>query len=333
MFLNPAVISLLGGSILTNVFMAYASWNGAQILNHWDIESGSARQLMLERKTYLVGTLLNVIMAYQIASLFLLVHTADHIHAEFVGAMCAAGTLGVNAYGYPSLQVKLLASLLCGIWLLVNRTDAQATDYPLIRFKYKLLLALEALFLLDLFLLWNYFAGLTPDVITSCCGVLFGDGNDSPAADLSHLPPKGMRVVFLASVFLLFRVGMHYIITGRNAKACALAGIWLTWVSLSSILSFISLYFYQMPSHHCPFCILQREYGYVGYPLYLSWLVLGVFSAGIWVLERFRSIPSLEQIVPAEQRRYCMISLAAGGVFLLISVYPMIFKNFRLGGY
>ena len=60
MFLNPAVISLVGGSLLTNLFMAYASWNGAQILRHWDIRSGSARQLMLERKTYLVGTLLNV---------------------------------------------------------------------------------------------------------------------------------------------------------------------------------------------------------------------------------------------------------------------------------
>ena len=35
-------------------------------------------------------------------------------------------------------------------------------------------------------------------------------------------------------------------------------------VSLASILSFISLYFYELPTHHCPFCILQKEYGYIG---------------------------------------------------------------------
>jgi len=37
-----------------------------------------------------------------------------------------------------------------------------------------------------------------------------------------------------------------------------------------AILSFISVYFYELPTHHCPFCILQKEYGYVGYPLYLT---------------------------------------------------------------
>ena len=197
MILNPGVISLVGGSFLANLFMAYASWIGVRILKEWDMESGSARQVILERKTYLVSTLLNVIMVYQIVSLFLLVHTADHIHTEFAGAMCAAGTLGANPYGYPALQVKVFASFLCGIWLLVNRADGRAPDYPLIRVKYKLLPALQVLFVLDLFLLWNYFGGLTPDVITSCCGILFGDGDGSSAGELAHLPPEVMRVCLL----------------------------------------------------------------------------------------------------------------------------------------
>jgi hypothetical protein len=39
-------------------------------------------------------------------------------------------------------------------------------------------------------------------------------------------------------------------------------------VSVLSLISFISLYFYKLPTHHCLFCILQKEYGYIGYPLY-----------------------------------------------------------------
>ena len=34
---------------------------------------------------------------FQLASLFLFIYTADHLHPLFVGAMCAAGTLYVNA--------------------------------------------------------------------------------------------------------------------------------------------------------------------------------------------------------------------------------------------
>ncbi len=333
MFLNPAVISLLGGSFLNNLFMIYASRTGIEILNHWDLRSGSTRQLMLERKTYLVATLVNVLMFYQIASLLLFVHTADHIHSEFVGAMCAAGTLAANAYGYPALQIKILTSFLCGVWILVNHADGQSIEYPLHRFKYRLLLVLHGLFLIDLYLQWSYFRNLNPDVITSCCGALFGDGNDSLAADLAHLPPQTMRFIFFCSAFVLARVGMHFILKGHPARGCALAGIWFTCVCMASILSFISLYLYQMPSHHCPFCVLQKEYGYVGYPLYISWLVLGVFSAAIWVLDRFRYIPSLEEVVPRIQRRYCVVTLLAGAVFVLITLYPMIFQSFRLGGY
>jgi hypothetical protein len=331
--LNPAVISLIGGSLLSNIFMIRVSWTGIEILNHWDIRSGSTRQLALERKTYLVSTFVKILMVCQIASLFLFVHTADHVHTEFVGAMCAAGTLAVNAYGYPTLMVKILVGLLCGVWVLVNRADGQAPDYPLIRFKYKTLLALHGLFVLDLFLQWGYFAHLNPDVITSCCGLLFGDSQGSLTAELAHLPPQTMQVLFFASAFALLRIGIQFILKGRPARGCALAGIWFTGVCLASLISFISLYFYQLPSHHCPFCILQKEYGYVGYPLYLAWLVLAVFSAGIGVLDRFRSLPSLREVIPGMQRRFCGVALLAGAAFVLITLYPMVFWDFKLGGY
>jgi len=39
--------------------------------------------------------------------------------------------------------------------------------------------------------------------------------------------------------------------------------------ALIGILSFVSLYVYEHPHHHCPFCILKPEYDYQGYLLYI----------------------------------------------------------------
>ena len=66
------------------------------------------RQLILERKTYLISTLLTYLLGFELLSLFLYVFTADQLHTFFVGAMCAAGTLYVNGYGYPALILKVV---------------------------------------------------------------------------------------------------------------------------------------------------------------------------------------------------------------------------------
>jgi hypothetical protein len=53
-------------------------------------------------------------------------------------------------------------------------------------------------------------------------------------------------------------------------------------ISLVSIVSFISLYIYELPTHHCPFCIIMEEYHYLGYSaLYI--LLFGAVVSGIGV--------------------------------------------------
>ena len=137
MLLNPAIIALIIGSLLAAGFAVYASVMGVQIIRWWDIQSGSERQLALERKTYLITTIFAYLSGFQLFSLFLFVYTADHIHDLFVGAMCAAGSLNVNDFGYPTLVLKAVTFVLCGLWLIVNHTDNRAADYPLIRTKYR----------------------------------------------------------------------------------------------------------------------------------------------------------------------------------------------------
>jgi hypothetical protein len=134
--INPAIVGLTFCSLLVSIFTLYSSYIGIQIIKGWDINSGSERQLTLERKTYLISTILNYVMGCQLFSLFLFIATADHLHSLFVGAMCAAGTLHVNNAGYLTLVLKVVSFILCGVWIIVNCVDNRGFDYPLVKFKY-----------------------------------------------------------------------------------------------------------------------------------------------------------------------------------------------------
>src|SRR5512139_196188 len=118
MIFHPAVIALYVSSILISFMVLYSASYGFQILRRWDIRSGSELQLVLERKTYLISTLLTYLFGFELLSLFLYIFAADQLHTFFVGAMCAAGSLYVNSYGYPALILKLLNFLLAGLWLI-----------------------------------------------------------------------------------------------------------------------------------------------------------------------------------------------------------------------
>jgi hypothetical protein len=99
---------------------------------------------------------------------------------------------------------------------------------------------------------------------------------------------------------------------------------------LLALISFISLYFYEIPTHHCPFCILQREYGYIGYPLYLTLLGGGVCGLGVGVLQPFRNGPSLTGIIPPLQRRLALVSLTLYLAFIIIVLIRIFSSNFTL---
>jgi len=142
MIFHPTIIAIYVASVLISFIILYGTSYGIQILRRWDIKSGSELQLTLERKTYLISTLLTYLFGFELLSLFLFIFTAGQLHTLFVGAMCAAGSLYVNDYGYPTLILKMFNFLLAGLWLILNYTDNQAHDYPLIKKKYAFLLFL-----------------------------------------------------------------------------------------------------------------------------------------------------------------------------------------------
>ena len=170
MLLNPAVIALIAASVLVGAFTLYACGLGLRILWQWDLDSAGEKQLLLERKTYLVSSILSHVLAIELVSLFLFVAVVNHLHTFFTGAMCAAGVLNANPFGHLTLVTRTASFLCCGVWLVINHVDAHACDYPLIRFKYAFLLVIGLLLVAEGVLQVMFLAGLDPQILTSCCG-------------------------------------------------------------------------------------------------------------------------------------------------------------------
>ena len=333
MILHPSILALFVSSLMVCLMTLYAAGYGVVILRRWDIASGSELQITLERRTYLISTIVSYFLLFQLVSLFLFIQTADSICHLFVGAMCAVGTLTANPFGYPTLALKTVTFLAAGVWLILNYADSRGYDYPLIRAKYRLLLGIAPLVLGETLLQAIYFLRLKPDIITSCCGALFSQKSRGIASEIAALPAGPMQVGFYGSVFLVAAAGAYFCVRGRGAVFFALASAVNFPMALAAMVSFISLYFYEMPSHHCPFCILQKEYGHVGYPLYTLLMISAVTGTGVGVLHPFSKRESLIQLLPAMQKRLAVVSISSILVFTGIVIYQVLNTSFRLDGY
>jgi hypothetical protein len=308
---------------------------GIQVLRRWDFSSSSASQLTLERRTFLVSSLATVALAIEIASALLFLYTVDDLHRLFVGAMCATGSLNANPVGWWVLPVKVLTLLAAPLWIALNGLDARAGDFPVIRAKYGALLVLAPLVAADLVLQARYFLGLDPAVITSCCGSLFSEAGSGVSSELAGLPVFPTMAAFYACAVAFvaaMAVCRRHPAAATRIITAALALVFLA-VALASMVSFLSLYIYELPTHHCPFDVLQLQYRAIGYPLYASLfaaVVLGLLPALALV---FRHRPSFAAAADRAHRRWLAAGLAATILFVVLASFPVLFGEFTMRGY
>jgi hypothetical protein len=335
MILHPGILALLCGSSILLIIMLVASWHGLKVLLHWNPASSSERQLLLERKTWLISTLLNFALGAQILSALLFVFTADDIHRLFVGAMCATGSLNANLVGWLVLLVKGALLFIASCWVVLNRLDQRTEDNPLIRPKYLVLLLMTPFVALDLYLQWSYFSGLQPEVITSCCGSLFSAEGEGVAADLAGMPIKQAMPLFFVTVGAYLLVLLSHLFYRQAFLRVLLfvVSILTFFISLGAVVSFISLYIYQMPNHHCPFDILQGHYNYIGYPLYAGLFCATLFGLLPGMTQPLRKYKSLSIEIEIVEKKWLAIALAGMLVFLTLGCWQMMFGSLKLFGY
>lgn len=335
MILHPGILALLLGEGAVLLVLLHASYNGLRILRHWDLQSSSELQLQLERRTWLISTLVNYGLGFQAISLLLFVYTADSLHPLFTGAMCATGTLNAADGGWQVLGIKCVGFFLSGLWVVLNRVDQRADNFPLLKLKYLALFLLLPLVLLDGDYMIHFFLGLQPQIITSCCGSLFSSSGTGVASGLAALPIQPMIWVFFlsaAGLLALFLLCLKFTAGWLRAPLGAAAAGFMA-VGIASVISFISIYYYQLPTHHCPFDLLQKGYHFIGYPLYVA--LFGTVFAGLAaaLLGLLRRVPGLRDQVLVAERVWLWRGVVLLLVLCAIVSWPLLFGAFSLRAY
>ena len=327
MLLNSWSITLIVISVASFFLAGGAVRTAIRVLRFWDADADTARQIQLENETWLSALLMEYGMVLQLVALVLLVLAADSYSEILIGAMCATGAFLANGYGIPLLLIKILGIFLYGFWIVLHRLDISSEFLPLTRIKFLYLLMLVPLLLFDMLLLILYLVHLKPDIITSCCGVVFwnstGDGRNligpMPVLDVMSFFYCLAGVLFGLGCFLLTRVDKEYSPCEKTISI-VFSLLWILFfsVSLVVITAVISSYIYGMPFHRCPFDILKKEYYSVGYLIYLtlfSATFLGM-SAGFTAL--FSKFPGLDRSVRLFRKASLRLCLLLLTLFLIV---------------
>ncbi len=330
MLLNPSILALILISVIVSFLVLLAAGFSLQVLRHWDVNSGSERQLNLERRTYLISTILAFCFLAELISLLLFIYNAEQMSGRFVGAMCATGVLNVNAWGWPALYLKISLFFVGAAWLTLNRVDNKARDYPLVRVKYVLLLLIFPLVVAEAAVQTTYFLEMQPDVITSCCGALFSDEGKGVAAEVSSLEPASALILLVAGGLSSFAAGFWYLLMGRGGVVFASSSIASFLLALVAIVSCIALYVYEHPHHHCPFCLLKSGHDYIGYALYIPLFLGTAMAVSVGVMSPFRTVSSLGSIISQESRRQVIWAMALTLIFYLVAAGAVFRSNLTM---
>ena len=157
-------------------------------------------------------------------------------------------------------------------------------------------------------------------MITSCCGSLFSVEATDLGGDLAGLPPGPALWAFTGTLLAATVAAAVQVWRGRAAGLLGVLSAAAFVVAIAGIISFLSLYIYEHPHHHCPFCILKPEYGYRGYLLYIPLFAATAAGIGVGILGRVAHVPSLQTVAPDLARRLAWVALLGFGIFLLLSL-------------
>ena len=339
MLLNSWSITLLVTSAASLFLAGGAVRTAIRTLRFWDSDADTARQIELENETWLAALLMQYGMVLQILALLLLVLAADNYSEILIGAMCATGAFLANEYGVPLLLVKIFGIFFYGFWIVLHRLDISSEHLPLTRIKYGYVLLLVPLLLADMLLLILYLVNLQPDIITSCCGVVFGGAAGDGKNLVGPMPVFLLMAIFYAVAGLLLAGGFVFLqridkdpFPGEKIIGILFSLLWLFFfaVSLLVITAVISSYIYAMPFHRCPFDILKKEYYSVGYVIYFALFTATFFGMSAGLTTLFAGLPNMRQAVVSFRKkalRFCLLLLP---IFLVVvSWFPAVYL---LGG-
>ncbi len=266
---NEVIVYLLSETVLyILLFVAFLSTIG--LLKKWNFDLFTTEQFVLENRSYLVMTIIFFVMLLKVILLPYFVYTIDNLSNLIPGAMCGAGVIKANEYGNPLLSLKIIILFLSGLWLSMNSIDLKAKSYPYLKLKSWFFILIFFLLSTEYILDILYFTHIETTNPVSCCSVIFGQTGGANGL------PFGLDITKLLILFYLLFALVVLTTVSEMAVMSIIASLLFGVIAYYSVVYFFGTYIYELPTHLCPFCMLQDHYFYVGYLLW-GLLLLGLF--------------------------------------------------------
>lgn len=309
MFLNPNIQIILFLDLVFLLFLVISLFLTLDLLQKWDFSSTSMTQYKLEKRSYLVSTIIKYIFFIKLPLFLFFIYSIDGLSDIIIGAMCSAGVIDASSYGIPLLILKLVNLYLFGFWLIIHYGDLRYPDLRFTKVKFTFFIVASILIISEIILDFLMFESIDLEKIAVCCGSLFSNASTSYLGVLFTID-----VTYYAYFFYIIFLFNLIVFVKKNDYLFSIGNVLFLIISIISLIMFFSTYIYELPTHHCPFCILQKEYFFVGYFLYL-FLFLGTFyGMGLVVAN----------LVEEEKSKYYNLSLLFNTLYLLlISYYPL----------
>ncbi len=271
MILTPEVLAIL---ILNAIFMLFATVVfvlSVKIYLNWDINCTSKAQYKLEKQSFLAATIIKYIFVLKIPLFLFFIFTLDKISNLLTGAMCAAGVVDATEYGTNLIILKIINLYLFASWLKLHSEDMKDKNQPYTKPKFGLFILLFFSFMVEIILEGIMFGSIEIDKMVSCCGSIYSSSASSAVSGIFSLETTTVLTLFYGNYLLIV---LFYFFKKRYLFA--VANMFFIVVAIVALILFFGTYIYELPSHHCPFCFLQRDYYYVGYLIY-GMLFTGTF--------------------------------------------------------
>ncbi|NLY03790.1 MAG: hypothetical protein GXZ15_02955 [Campylobacter sp.] len=278
------------------------------IARRYDKNLATTEQFNLAKNGYLVSTIIAFMLVVKLPLFLYFIWTMDMMSSFVPGAMCSAGIVSATNYGVPMFFLKIIILfLLCG-WLLIHYEDSKTLDSKFLRLKFRLFIPLFLLLILEFVLEFMHFKGISLDRPVDCCSNLFSNV-------ITQESKFWQSDKFIVTLFYTLFIG---VILSAWFKKDLFLSIFsplfmvLTWQAL---IRFFSTYVYELPTHKCPYCLLQADYGYIGYLIYIL-IFLGTLP-GFFIL--------ILKMLGSEQKAFFYkLSISSNlALCIILSSYPV----------
>lgn len=310
-FLSDEIIAFLLIELIVIVLMAISEFHIVSIMKFWDFNSTSSLQYNLEKKNYLINTILFFAVICKIILFIFFILSLNKLANIVPGAMCSAGVVEANEYGGILLLLKILLIFGFGLWLIINKLDLNAVSFPYLKRKYVIFTILFIGILIEFVLEILFFTNIPLSVPVFCCSVAF----QAPKL------PFGYTQTFLALSFYAVFTTIIILNLLKQSISSFTCNLLFLFIAYYAITYFFGLYVYEMPNHKCPYCMLQKEYYYIGYFVWGS-LFLGIF---------FGIVPFLVELITKTKYdhllRYSSIFLIINALICSFYVIKYYFKS------